>query len=190
MINRLTWAPWIRMSRAAKISRTHATPSPSGTYRFFPYYPATRRTHLPRIGRVRYNGAVTDARSSLAVDDVQQATPGATVLALAGELDLATIGVLKDAVGDRLTPDAHIVLDLAGLTFCDSTGLGAFVALHRQARTSGARFAVAAPRRRIADLFTLSGIDQVIVVYDSTDSALAAPTDGDGTPGPTDDEPA
>jgi anti-anti-sigma factor len=139
---------------------------------------------------VRYNGAVTDARSSLAVDDVQQPTPGATVLALAGELDLATIGVLKDAVGDRLTPEAHIVLDLAGLTFCDSTGLGAFVALHRQARTNGARFAVAAPRRRIADLFTLSGIDQVIVVYDSTDSALSAPTDGDTAPGRTDGESA
>jgi anti-sigma B factor antagonist len=178
MINRVTWATGIRTSRAAKISRTHTTPLPIRHVSLFPYYPATRRTHLSRLGPVRYNGAVTDARSSLAVDDVHQATPGATVLALAGELDLATIGVLKDAVGDRLTPDAHIVLDLAGLTFCDSTGLGAFVALHRQARTNGARFAVAAPRRRIADLFALSGIDQVIVVHGSTESALAAPADG------------
>jgi len=126
---------------------------------------------------VRYNGAVTDARSSLDVHDVHQATPGAAVLALTGELDLATIGVLKDAVGDRLAPDVHVVLDLAGLTFCDSTGLGAFVALQRQARASGARFALAAPRKRIADLFALSGIDQVIVVYDSTDAALAAPAE-------------
>ncbi len=124
---------------------------------------------------MRYNGAVTDARSTLTVDDVHPDAPGVTVLALGGELDLATIGALKDAVGDRIQPDAHVVLDLAGLMFCDSTGLGAFVALHRQASSSGARFALSAPRRRIADLFALSGIDQVISVYDSTDAALAAP---------------
>jgi anti-sigma B factor antagonist len=141
-----------------------------------------RHTYRTITSPVRYNGAVTDARSSLEIDDVHQATPGATVLALAGELDLATIGVLKDAVGDRLAPDSHVILDLAGLTFCDSTGLGAFVALHRHAKTSGARFALAAPRRRIADLFSLSGIDQVIVVYESTDSALAAGSDGGAQP--------
>jgi anti-sigma B factor antagonist len=124
---------------------------------------------------VRYNGAVTDARSQLTVDDVHTGTSGATVLALAGELDLGSIGALKEAVGFRLTADAHVVLDLADLTFCDSTGLGAFVALHRQAHATGARFALAAPRRRIADLFTLSGIDQVISVYDSVDVAVSAP---------------
>jgi anti-sigma B factor antagonist len=124
---------------------------------------------------VRYNGAVTDARSQLTVDDVHSATPGATVLALTGELDLGSIGALKEAVGHRLAAEASVVLDLAGLTFCDSTGLGAFVALHRQARSTGARLALAAPRRRIADLFTLSGIDQVIAVYDSVDTALSAP---------------
>ena len=126
---------------------------------------------------MRYNGAVTDARSQLTVDDIHSATAGATVLALTGELDLGSIGALKEAVGHRLTADAHVVLDLAGLTFCDSTGLGAFVALHRQARSTGARFGLAAPRRRIADLFTLSGIDQVISVYDSVDAALSAPRD-------------
>ena len=66
------------------------------------------------------------------------------------------------------------MLDLAGLTFCDSTGLGAFVALHRQATSVGATFALAGPGKRIADLFTLSGIDQVVPVYGSRDEALTA----------------
>ena len=111
----------------------------------------------------------------MTVEDVHPETSGAAVLALAGELDLGSIGALKEAVGHRLTAEAHVVLDLAGLTFCDSTGLGAFVALHRQARSAEARFALAAPRRRIADLFTLSGIDQVISVYDSVEAALSTP---------------
>ena len=75
------------------------------------------------VSDVRYNGPVSDARSSLTVDEVRSAASDATVLAVAGELDLATIGTLKEAVARRLAPDAHVVLDLSGLTFCDSTGL-------------------------------------------------------------------
>jgi anti-anti-sigma factor len=113
---------------------------------------------------VRYNGAVTDARAGLTVDEVRNDVPDTTVLALAGELDLATIGMLKDAVTPRLKPGGRMVLDLAALMFCDSTGLGAFVALHREARAQGAEFVLAAPRKRIANLFSMSGIDQVIPV--------------------------
>lgn len=124
---------------------------------------------------MRYNGPVSDARSTLTVDVTHGgAAMATTVLVIAGELDLATIGTLKDAVATRLSPDAHVVLDLSGLTFCDSTGLGGFVALHRQARSTGARLALAAPRKRIADLFALSGIDQVISVFGSPDEAMAA----------------
>jgi anti-sigma B factor antagonist len=123
---------------------------------------------------VRYNGAVTDARSTLRVDEIQRAHPQECLLAVAGELDLATIGVLKDAVSGRLAADVDMVLDLAELTFCDSTGLGAFVALFREAGTRGARFALASPRKRIGDLLTLSGIDQVIAVFESPVAAFAA----------------
>jgi anti-sigma B factor antagonist len=123
---------------------------------------------------VRYNGAVTDARSIFSVSEVTDGAEGPTILAVEGELDLATIGILKDAAGTRLDAGSWLVLDLAGLTFCDSTGLGAFVALHRQATSAGATFALAAPGKRIADLFTLSGIDQVVPVYGSRDEALTA----------------
>lgn len=123
---------------------------------------------------MRYNGAVTDARSTLRVDELHHAAPHAVLLALVGELDLATIGIVKDAVTPRLAPDRQVVLDLAELMFCDSSGLGAFVALFREARLRGAAFALAAPRKRIADLFALSGIDQVISVYDSPAGAFAA----------------
>ena len=127
---------------------------------------------------MRYNGPVSEARSSLTVDETRGgASTAATVLAIAGELDLATIGTLKEAVATRLSPDAHVVLDLSGLTFCDSTGLGGFVALHRQAHSTGARLTFASPRKRIADLFSLSGIDQVISVFGSPDEAMAAPAD-------------
>jgi anti-anti-sigma factor len=116
---------------------------------------------------MRYNVAVTEARSTLSVQEVHDMPPGTTVLAVSGELDLATISLLKDTVTAHLQADRHVVLDLAELMFCDSTGLGAFVGLHRQSVTNGATFSLAAPRRRIDDLLQLSGINQVITIYPS-----------------------
>jgi anti-sigma B factor antagonist len=130
---------------------------------------------------MRYNNAVTDARSSLRVDKAAHDGSGEIVLALTGELDLATIVELKDAVTSGLGSDVHVVLDLAGLTFCDSTGLGAFIALFREARARGGRLALAAPRKRVGDLLTLSGIDQVIPVYESTAAAFAGPVSSQPT---------
>jgi anti-sigma B factor antagonist len=96
------------------------------------------------------------------------------VLAVSGELDLATIVTFKDAVGDRIVDGgAPVVLDLTGLSFCDSTGLGSFVGLHRQASAAGTTLALAAPRKRIADLLKISGIDRVVPVYLTVDEALS-----------------
>lgn len=123
---------------------------------------------------MRYNGAVTDARSELTVGEIAEGVPGVRVLAVAGELDLATISLLKEVVGAYLTQDSSVVLDLAAMRFCDSTGLGAFVALHRQADAAGGRLALASPNRRIADLFSISGIDQVIPIFATLEAASKA----------------
>jgi anti-sigma B factor antagonist len=118
---------------------------------------------------------VTEARSTLSVDEVDGEHAGVIVFAVAGELDLATIAMLKDVVGGTLTEGGKpVILDLSDLSFCDSTGLGSFVALHRQAEALGTRVALVAPRKRVADLLQISGIDQAVPVFDSVGEAAAA----------------
>ncbi|MGJ3225769.1 STAS domain-containing protein [Micromonospora aurantiaca (nom. illeg.)] len=53
---------------------------------------------------------------------------GGVCLRLAGELDLGTAGELSSAI-DRVVAEGHreLLLDLTELTFCDSTGIAAFV---------------------------------------------------------------
>jgi anti-sigma B factor antagonist len=61
--------------------------------------------------------------------------PHDQVIYLTGELDLATTPQLQSAVQQVIDADEHsITLDLTGLTFCDSTGLGLFVAINHQLR--------------------------------------------------------
>jgi anti-anti-sigma factor len=48
-------------------------------------------------------------------------------LVLAGELDLATIQLLQDKIDEIMVPGQPIVLDLADLTFLDTSGMHCFV---------------------------------------------------------------
>ncbi len=67
-----------------------------------------------------------------------QRSPGEAVVRLTGEIDMVTTARLSDAVNDLIATQApsRILLDLAGVTFCDSQGLGTLVVLSRKAATA------------------------------------------------------
>jgi anti-sigma B factor antagonist len=60
--------------------------------------------------------------------------PSEAVVSLVGEIDLSTVARLSSAVGEVLAePPPRVVLDMSGVTFCDSQGLGTLVVLSRKA---------------------------------------------------------
>lgn len=65
-----------------------------------------------------------------------QRTPDEVVLHLAGEIDVLTVADLSARVNEILAddPPSRLVLDMAGVTFCDSQGLGTLVVLSRKAQ--------------------------------------------------------
>lgn len=65
------------------------------------------------------------------------------VVAPRGEVDVATVGRLRRELQlARLSTAPLVVLDLAAVTFCDSTGIAAVVAAHRQLAPSVRRLLV------------------------------------------------
>jgi anti-sigma B factor antagonist len=64
---------------------------------------------------------------------------GRAVLTLRGELDLATVPKLRQAaLAELATPRVStLVLDLDGLTFLDSTGIGCWIDLRNRAEDAG-----------------------------------------------------
>jgi anti-anti-sigma factor len=52
---------------------------------------------------------------------------GSSMFALSGELDLATVPLVEVAIGETVARDGSILLDLADVTFADSSGIGAIV---------------------------------------------------------------
>ncbi len=115
---------------------------------------------------------MTGAKSWLHVDEAAAEPSGVLLLRVSGELDLGTIGSLQSAVGDRVGPGVRVLLDLEGLRFCDSTGLGTIIKLHRRLTDLGGVLALCAPGQRVLDVLSISGVDQVISVYPSVPAAI------------------
>jgi anti-sigma B factor antagonist len=63
-----------------------------------------------------------------------QPSPAEVMLSLIGEIDLSTAPRLSGIVTELLKEaPPRVVLDMAGVTFCDSQGLGTLVVLSRRA---------------------------------------------------------
>jgi len=79
-----------------------------------------------------------------------------------GVLDISTVDVLMDLARDRLADGRPVLVDMSGVSMCDSTGLGGIVALERDARAREAVFAVRSPGRHVSRMLALTGIDRVV----------------------------
>lgn len=91
-------------------------------------------------------------------------------IAVAGEIDLATVPELETAIDSVLGDDGHaLVVDLRETSFMDSTGLKALVMANRRFDESGRRFAIAVSGGPVSRLLDLSGVETSIEVVETTD---------------------
>jgi len=97
---------------------------------------------------------------------------GATVVQAVGDLDFTSINRLR-AVLLPLVAKGTVVLDAAGVSFCDSAGLHAILQAHRDARAHGTAFRVAAPPGPLTRVMELSGALQLLTVFPDAQAALA-----------------
>ncbi|MFG3189550.1 STAS domain-containing protein [Streptomyces omiyaensis] len=106
--------------------------------------------------------------------------PGTVVVAPAGELDHDTVEPLR-ALLEKHEDAARIVVDCAGLDFCDSTGLNLLLRARARARETGAVLDLAGLRSPVDRMFEITGAGRVFRVYADVGAALAAGT-GDSRP--------
>jgi anti-sigma B factor antagonist len=81
---------------------------------------------------------------------------------------------LRETVKKLIEPKARIVLNLAGVNYIDSGGLGTLVALYTTARNAGASVKLARLTDRVGDLLQVTKLLTVFDVYDTEDAALAS----------------
>jgi anti-sigma B factor antagonist len=88
-----------------------------------------------------------------------------------GELDAFTVGHFRESLTE-LGGGERVLIDLSGVPFLDSAGLGALIGGVRRAREGGGDVAVYGARPAVARLLHTTGFDRVATVSDSEQDAL------------------
>ncbi|MFD3513924.1 STAS domain-containing protein [Streptomyces sp. NPDC058663] len=68
----------------------------------------------------------------------------------------------------------HLVADLGGVTFCDSSGLGALIGIWRCAKEANGSLTLAAIPDRLGRLLHVTGMDTLLPAHPNVDAALTA----------------
>jgi anti-sigma B factor antagonist len=110
---------------------------------------------------------------------------GATIVALAGELDLSTIPRMEGPLLEQVRQRRAVVLDLSDLSFIDSSGIGILIKASQQSNGTPMRVVIG-PGSQVERIFRIAGIEKALRVFVDRDEALGelAPSargNGDGT---------
>lgn len=91
-----------------------------------------------------------------------------TVLGVAGELDVATAASLRDRALALVNQGvASLVIDLRGVTFVDSTGVGSLLRIYHRQGLMGGRMHVVADQQFVVKVLDLLGLSRRLHVAPS-----------------------
>ena len=102
------------------------------------------------------------------------------VVVVTGDVDLHTAPVLRAEARTAMTQGArHLVLDMGGVDFVDSTGLSTLIVLLHTAQEARGSLRVASVPERLVRMVTVTGIAELLPVHETVAEALAAVDAGD-----------
>jgi len=101
---------------------------------------------------------------------------GAVVVAVSGELDLATVPVLRerlDSLEEVSTAPSPLVVDLSALTFIGSAGLALLVDLHHKCAERDIPLALVATGSVVPRAIQVTALDQVFSMHGTVEEAIS-----------------
>lgn len=97
---------------------------------------------------------------------------GAAILSLSGDLDLAAAPSFLGHLTRASQVSRHVILDLSGLGYMDSTGINALLKAHELFAMAGQRIALAAVPATIRRILNIVAIEEVIPLFPTVDAAI------------------
>lgn len=95
------------------------------------------------------------------------------MIQLAGEADVSTRAMAEVFDAEVARGPRLLVVDLAGLSFIDSSALGVIMRTHRALREDGGKLALVSPSPAVARILQLIDIAHTIPVYPNLREATA-----------------
>lgn len=96
-----------------------------------------------------------------------------TVVEVVGDVDLASAPVLRRTFESLLREGrTHLIVDLQGVPFVDSSGLGVLVGAQRLLKPRGGDVRLVCSAARVLRVLSITGLDQLFTIYDSLGEAV------------------
>jgi anti-sigma B factor antagonist len=87
------------------------------------------------------------------------------VITLAGELDLASAPVLHELLLEAASAGTETIkIDVQGLTYIDSAGLGVLVSAHKRLQSNGGSLVISGPTPRVMRVLAISGLTRYFTI--------------------------
>lgn len=102
---------------------------------------------------------------------------GPTILRVEGELDSFTAAQLRDGFAN-VVGGGDTLIDISGVPFMDSAGLGALIGGIRRLREAGSIVAVCCNRSSVSRLLQMTGLDRIVTISDSYGEAMQVLANG------------
>lgn len=97
----------------------------------------------------------------------------AVVIALSGELDLASSPALEEELQRAgASQAANVIVDLRELDFMDSTGLSVLVRAHQRAQDGQQRLVLVRGSQQVQRLLSLTGVSDRVMLVDTPEELL------------------
>ena len=98
------------------------------------------------------------------------------IVRLKGELDHHSAGIFRESVGKELAKEIHqnLILNLANLTFMDSSGIGVILGRYKQVKDKGGRVIICGLDKHHRRILQLGGLLTIIPAYSGEKQALAS----------------
>jgi anti-sigma B factor antagonist len=98
-----------------------------------------------------------------------------TVISVSGEIDVYTAPTLRERLNELVAQGEYdLVVDMAGVEFLDSTGLGVLVGGLKRTRSHQGTLRLVCDQEKIIKVFRITGLTKVFPIYACLDDALAA----------------
>lgn len=97
------------------------------------------------------------------------------IVSCEGRLDAQVSGVVKDQIKQHIDEGStRLVLDLQGVEFLDSSGLGALVASLRKVKEKKGEIKLSGLRPEVRSIFDITRVSRLFHIYDDVQKALEA----------------
>jgi anti-sigma B factor antagonist len=97
-----------------------------------------------------------------------------TVISLAGDVDLQTSPAAREQLLDLLKDRRHVLVDMSGVDYIDSSGIASLVEAMQFAKSNGLAFGLVAISEAAQQVIRLARLDKVFSLYDTVEDALGA----------------